>query len=136
MIQVFCGKRGSGKSKALINMANNRVLESKGDVVFIDDDNRPMLQLDRRIRFVATDEFGIKDYNSFYGFVCGMLSSDYDIETIYIDGLFNIVSGSITDAAHLFLSLERLSKNYNLNIFINVNHEDAEVPEFIKKYVA
>lgn len=136
MIQVFCSKRGSGKTKALINMANSRVLESKGDVVFIDDDRRPILELDRRIRFVATNEFGLKDYNSFYGFLCGMLSEDYDIETIYIDGLFNIVSGNLGDAAHLFLSMERLSKDYNLNIFINVNHESAELPDFIKKYVA
>jgi hypothetical protein len=136
MIQVFCNKRGSGKTKALINMANSRVKECKGDVVYIDDDSRPILELDRRIRFVTTNDFGLKDYNSFYGFLCGMLSEDYDIETIYIDGLFNIVSGNIGDAAHLFLSMEKLSKNYNLNIFININHEGAEIPEFIKKYVA
>lgn len=137
MIQVFCDKRGSGKTKALINMANDQVRECKGDVVFIDDDNRPMLELDRRIRFVSTNEFGLKDYNSFYGFLCGMLSEDYDIETIYIDGLFNIVSGkNISDAAHLFLSMEKLSKNYNLNFYININDEYAEMPDFIRKYIS
>jgi hypothetical protein len=136
MIQVFCDKRGAGKTKTLINMANDRIIASKGDVVYIDDDSRPMLQLDRRIRFVATEEYGLKDYNSFYGFLCGMLSEDYDIETVFVDGLFNIIPGNISDAAHLFLDLESLSKKYGLHFYININHENEELPEFIKKYVA
>jgi hypothetical protein len=136
MIQVFCDRRGAGKTKALINMANSKVINSKGNVVYIDDDNRPILELDRRIRFVSTDDYDLKDYNSFYGFLCGMLSEDYDIETIYIDGLFNIVSGNVSDAAHLFLSLERLSQKFGIEFYININHENKELPEFIKKYVA
>ncbi len=136
MIQVFCGKRGSGKTKNLIDMANKTVSSTNGDIVYIDDDRRPMLELDRRIRFISTDDYGLQDYNSFYGFLCGMLSEDYDIETIFVDGLFNIVSGKVSDAAHLFLDLEKLSTKFGLRIFININHENEELPEFIKKYVA
>ncbi|WP_139905072.1 hypothetical protein [Clostridium thermarum] len=136
MIQVFCGKRGSGKTKNLIAMANECVGSTKGNIVYIDDDKRPMLELDRRIRFISTDDFSLKDYNSFYGFLCGMLSEDYDIETIFIDGLFNIVSGNVSDAAHLFLQLEALSTKFGLQIYININHESEELPEFIKKYAA
>lgn len=102
MIQVFCGKRGTGKSKNLIAMANECVNKIDGNVVYIDDDKRPMLELDRRIRFVSTDEFNLTNCNNIYGFLCGMLSEDYDIEAIFIDGLFNIVSGNVSDAAHLF----------------------------------
>lgn len=136
MIHVFCNKRGSGKTKALINSANDAVLEAKGHVVYIDDDSRHLFDLDRRIRFISTNGYGLKDYNSFYGFLCGIISEDYDASTIYIDGLFNIVRGNITDAAHLFLELEKLSKEYNIEFYININHEDKEIPEFVKKYVA
>ena len=136
MIRVFCDKRGSGKTKALINLANERICHCKGDIVYVDDDKRPILELDRRIRFVATDEYSLKDYNTFYGFLCGILSQDYDIETIFVDGLFNIVTGDASDAAHLFLELEKLSRRYNIELFININHENAELPEFIRKYVA
>jgi hypothetical protein len=58
------------------------------------------------------------------------------VDTIYIDGLFNIVHGDIKDAAHLFFDLEKLSHEYNIEFYINVNHEEVEVPEFMKKYVA
>jgi DNA polymerase III delta prime subunit len=136
MIHVFCNKRGSGKTKALINMANEKILQTKGDVVYIDDDNRHLFDLDRRIRFISTKEYNLKDYNCFYGFLCGIISEDYDVDTIYIDGLFNIVQGNISDAAHLFFDLEKISKEYNIEFYINVNHEENEVPEFIKKYVA
>lgn len=136
MIQVFCNKRGSGKTKALIDLANVKAGESKGDVVYIDDDSRPLLQLDRKIRFITTDEFSLKDYESFYGFLCGVISEDYDIDNIFIDGLFNIVKGEINDAAHLFSMLEKLCQKYSLNIFMTVNNEKTDIPEFMKKYVA
>jgi hypothetical protein len=136
MIQVFCDRRGAGKTKNLINMANEAVSQCKGDIVYIDDDNRPMFSLDRRIRFVAMDDFNLKDYDSFYGFLCGMISEDYDIETIFIDGLFNIVHGDLGNAAHLFLKMEKLAQKFNLKFYITINHESIELPEFLRKYVA
>ena len=54
MIQVFCAKRGSGKSKKLINLANESLLKAKGDCVYIDDDARRMRQLKGKIRFIDT----------------------------------------------------------------------------------
>jgi len=134
MIHVFCNKRGSGKTKALINLANEKVLDSKGHVVYIDDDKRPLLELDRKIRFIDTGDFDLKHEESFYGFLCGVISEDYDVDTIFIDGLFNIVDMDIKDAAHLFYSLDKLTKKNNIDFFININGD--EVPEFMKQYVA
>lgn len=136
MIQVFFNSRGSGKTKALINLANDKVDCCKGNVVYIDDDERPLLKLNRKIRFISTKGFDLSDYNSFYGFLCGILSEDYDVDTICIDGLFNIVHENISDAAHLFSSIENLTKDRDIHLYINVNSENQAVPEFIKKYVA
>ena len=76
MIRVFCAKRGSGKTKKLIELANNKQIDSKGDAVYIDDDSRPMLQLSRGIRFVNTNEYNVSNCESFYGMICGILSSN------------------------------------------------------------
>lgn len=135
MIHVFCNKRGSGKTKALINLANERALDSKGHIVFINDDRKPLFQLDTKIRLISTSEFSLRKQEIFYGFLCGILSEDYDIDTIFIDGLFNIIEENLENAAHLFCALEGLSKEYNVEFFINVN-EEQEIPEFIRKYVA
>lgn len=135
MIHVFCDKRGSGKTKALINLANEKVCESKGHVVYIDDDKRPLLELDRQIRFIDTCDFDLRHEDSFYGFLCGVISEDYDIDTIFVDGLFNIIDMEIEDAAHFFCSLEKITNKNNIDFYININGE-GEVPEFIKRYVA
>lgn len=136
MLHVFCDRKGSGKTKAFIGYANEEVSSSKGNVVYIDDDNGPLLHLDRRIRFVSTEEYELKDCNNFYGFLCGILSQDYDIGTIYIDGLFNIVDGTMDDAAHLFSRMDKLSQKHDVNFYLNINFEKDIIPEGIKKYVA
>ncbi|OFI07433.1 hypothetical protein CLOACE_02620 [Clostridium acetireducens DSM 10703] len=136
MINVFCNQRGSGKTKKLIKLANEKALENRGNIVYIDDDDRPLFELDRKIRFVTTNEFKVENYDSFYGFMCGMLSQDYDIDTVFIDGLFNIVDGSLKDAAQLFYALEKLSEEYEVDFFITINGECDLLPEYIKKYVA
>ena len=135
MIQVFCGKRGSGKTKALIGLANDKVSESKGHVVYIDDDKRPLLQLDKAIRFVDASEFDLNQGKSFYAFLCGMISEDYDIDTIFIDGLFNIVDLVNEEAALLFSSLEKISNKNNIDFYINVTDVEG-MPDIVKQYVA
>lgn len=136
MIRLFCGKRGSGKTKNLISMANERAANKKGDIVYIDDDNRPLFDLNRSIRFITTGDYDFKDYEDLYGFLCGIISEDYDIDTVYIDGLSNIIQKDINNAAHLFLQLDKLADKNKIDFFINVNNEENNIPEFLKKYVA
>lgn len=137
MIQVFCAKRGSGKSKKLINLANESLLKAKGDCVYIDDDARRMMQLKGKIRFIDTNELEVIDCNSFYGLLCGIISQNYDIENIYIDALSSIIDDNIESSINLFKKLQTLSEKFKLNIFINLNCDDLDrVPDFIRKFAA
>lgn len=136
MIHVFCGKKGSGKTKALIQLANKKVDEVKGNVVYIDNDTKATLELDSKMRFVATDEFNLKSNNDFYGFLCGMLSRDYDIDTIFVDGVFNIVEDKLEVTAQLFSKMESLAKKYSVDFYVNVGCECLNPPEFLRDYIA
>lgn len=119
MIQIFCAKRGAGKSKKLIELANERSLMAKGDSVYIDDDARRMMQLKGKIRFVDTNELGVVDCESFYGLLCGVVSQNYDLENVYVDALSNIVNKNISESINLFKKLKEFSQKYNLNLYIN-----------------
>ena len=55
MIQIIAGKKGSGKTKRIIDMTNEKVKDSQHDVVFIDDDNRYMIFIDAFKKLVKTD---------------------------------------------------------------------------------
>jgi len=136
MIQVFCNKRGSGKTKRLIELANTDLARAKGDSVYIDNDLKYIRQIDRRIRFVATKEFEIEDYEGFYGLLCGIISENYDIENIYIDGVFRIESSSIKESAYWFKKIYKLSSKFKINVYMNVDYEKKEIPDFIREYVA
>ena len=136
MIQVFCNKRGSGKTKKLIELANTELARANGDSVYIDNDLKYIRQIDRRIRFVATKEFEIEDYEGFYGLLCGIISENYDIENIYIDGVFTIETSSIKESAYWFKKIYKLSSKFKINVYMNVDYEKKEIPDFIREYVA
>ncbi|MBK5239684.1 MAG: ATP-binding protein [Clostridium sp.] len=136
MIHVFCGRKGSGKTKALIKLANEKVDEVKGNTVYIDDDTKALLQLSSKMRFVATNDFNLKSNNDFYGFLCGMLSKDYDIDTIFVDGVFNIIDDKLEHMAQLFSKIDSLAKKYSVDFFVNVSCESTNPPEFLKDYIA
>ena len=42
MVQIIAGKKGKGKTKYLLDMANNAVKESKGSIVYLDKSSKHM----------------------------------------------------------------------------------------------
>ena len=91
MIQLFFNQRGAGKSKNLVKLANEEIEKSKGSIIFIDNDNKRMLQLNKKVRLIPMDNYCVKSYDQFYGFLQGIISRDYDVESIYIDSIANIL---------------------------------------------
>ncbi len=134
MIQVIMGKKGSGKSKQIVDMANKLVDEAEGDIVFIDDDSRCMLDLRHEIRFVNCSEFNVDDVNKFYGFVCGMISQDFDISHIFIDGIKNMVHSDLNDMEGLFKDLDEVLKKNNVKAVIVISADPESAPDFLKAY--
>lgn len=135
MIQILAGEKGEGKTKRLLEMANEAGKASKGHVVFIDDDNRHMYDLHYNIRFVKTN-FVMSDQKIFFGFICGILSQDSDIEQIYIDGLHNIIENLTNEAIIDFISeIEKLSAENSVDFAFIISSKPETLPEEIKKYV-
>ena len=56
MIQLIVGHKGSGKTKAIVEMANKAVKESKGYVVVIEKDVRLTYEISSAARLVYSDE--------------------------------------------------------------------------------
>jgi hypothetical protein len=137
MIQIIFGKRGSGKTKRIIDMANASIRESKGDVLFIDDDNRYMFDLKHQIRFVNASEYGVQGEEKFFGFVNGILAGNFDVSLIFIDAFLHMVKTDKPDIYKLegfFDKLAALSERSSVDFVISLS-EDAElVPESIRKY--
>lgn len=137
MIQLFLNRKGAGKSKNLVNLANEEVTRAKGRIVFIDDDNKRMLQLDKKVRLIPMNDYSINNYDQFLGFLQGIASRDYDIESIYIDSIADILNKINLDELGSYLErIENMSRELNVNVFLNVHGEKKVIPDKIKKYVA
>jgi len=136
MIKVIYGKKGMGKTKILVDSANKLALESKGDVVFIDDSNQLMYDLKHDIRFINVSEFPVRGAKSFLGFLCGVISEDYDIDGIFIDGLTYILTEKIETLQEFFCALKEIATKYNIEFYMSINGDEGPLPEYLKEYVS
>ncbi len=127
MITLILGKKGSGKTKRLMDMCAKATADSKGNVVFIEKDNTLTYDLSHKTRLVAADEYGIVGFDAFYGFIAGMCAGNYDITDIFVDSTLKIGG----DIAGLEAFVEKLSKLQNVNLVLSVSADKAEIPAHI-----
>ena len=139
MIQVIAGNKGSGKTKRLIDVANEALNSEHGIVVFVDEDNRYMYDLRHEIRFVNAGEFdGVNGATAdvFFGFLSGMLSVNYDITMICIDALLKIIKSTpLNETESFFSRLEKLSVKSGCTFVVNVSCDESALPPYIMRYV-
>ena len=110
MIGVIFGEKGTGKTKRLLQHANRTAMDAKGSLVFIDDDNSYMFDLNSSIRFINAAQYGIESPKMLYGFLCGISAQDFDLEYVYIDGFLNFVRHDLASLEGLFSDLRAFSE--------------------------
>ena len=135
MVELLIGKKGTGKTKALIEKVNNALTVAKGNVVFISNDtNRNIFDVKSKARMADTSEFEIKSYDEFLGFISGITSRDFDITNIFVDGIFKIVGSDNLDGFESFLNrLETMSQKFEITFVISVSIDAETAPDYIKK---
>ncbi|SDK08324.1 ATP-binding protein [Natronincola ferrireducens] len=135
MIKLIVGKKGSGKTKTLIHDANEAVKKAKGNIVFVDVDSSHMFQIDYKIRFISLKDYQITNEDIFYGYICGITASNYDIESIYVDDLLKATEKSLEELEDFFKKLDMLEIKYNVNFIFTISSDVEEIPDYLKKYM-
>ena len=135
MVQIIAGNKGSGKTKRLIDMTNNTANTSNHSVVFLDKDNSYMYEIDRNVRFVNVNDYHIQSAEMFQGFLAGMLASNYDIGTIFIDAFLKLIKKDLADAADFIKVLDELSQKHEVTFVLSISAEVEQLPEFARAYV-
>ena len=135
MIQIIAGKKGSGKTKRLIDMTNAKAQESMKDVVFLDDDNSYMFDLSSSIRFINAADYGVKTSKMLYGFICGIAAQDFDLEYVYVDGFKNFVHHELSELEPFFDDLSAFSRKHNINIILSISGSRDTLPAFMDDMV-
>ena len=65
MVQIIAGRKGKGKTKYLLDMANTAVKEAKGSIVYLDKSSKHMYELNNKIRLINVAEFSVSTAEGF-----------------------------------------------------------------------
>ena len=95
MIKLITGKKGTGKTKVLIDMINDAVKSTNGDLICIEKGAKLTYDISYKVRLVDAERFNVSGYDSFYGFVAGMLAGNYDIKEILKSAVLILMNSAL-----------------------------------------
>lgn len=135
MIKLITGKKGTGKTKILIDLINDSVKESNGCLVCIEKGVNVRRSISFKVRWCDTEEFSIEGYDSFYGFVAGMIAGNYDIEKVFVDGIFKIGGRDYEAFGTLLSKLDDLTNKNDITVVFTVSADPSELPDSVTRYI-
>ena len=135
MINVIIGEKGTGKTAKLIEAVHIAEQAATGSVVFVNKGKRHVLDLSHTVRLVDTEEYAIASYEEFFGFVCGILSQNYDIAHIFVDSITKIVNDDMAAFEKFLDRIAPIAEASNAEIQIILSMNPDNVSDGIKKYV-
>ena len=135
MIKVIYGAKGTGKTKMMIDAANETVSVAKGHMIFITDSKRGMYDLEREVRFIDVSEFDVAGEAALCGFIKGVIAGNHDNEYVFIDGVVRIAGKPVQELAAFFYMLDKVAKDTNITITVSISAAKEELPDFVTKYL-
>ncbi|MBQ6826159.1 MAG: hypothetical protein IJP34_05840 [Clostridia bacterium] len=126
MIKIIIGKKGSGKTKKLVDLVNAAANESLGNVVCIEKGDTLTYSVTHKARLIDADAYGIKGYGEYYGMISGIKSGNHDVTHIFGDATLRI---GTRDYEELIAFFERVSKIEDIEFLFTVSADKADLPE-------
>ncbi|MBR1780801.1 MAG: hypothetical protein IJ751_05295 [Oscillospiraceae bacterium] len=135
MVRVIMGKKGSGKTKQMIDLINAAVGTEHGNVVCIERNRAMTYTIDYSIRLVEASDYDITSFEFMKGMISGLYAGNYDITHMFIDSLCRVVPVEPSPDVEEFLDwLDAFSEKNNIKFTVTIS-DDAELArEGVRKY--
>ena len=130
MIKLIIGRRGSGKTKKLVDMVNEATAASLGNVVCIEKGDTLTYSVTHKARLIDADAYGISGYGEYYGMLSGIKAGNNDITHIFGDATLRI---GTRDYDELVAFFGRLSPIEDVEFVFTVSADKEELPEKLFK---
>ena len=135
MLTLIAGLKGSGKTKLLVERANQAVDTTKGCVVVIEQGPKLMHEIKYQARRVDTDEYGVCGADALYGLLVGTYASNHDVTHIFVDSALKICGGDMKAFGSFMTKTGVLAAKHNIQIFVTASCEGGTLPDEAKKYL-
>ena len=130
MVNLITGPKGSGKTQQIIELANEKVKTSNGNVVFIKKSRRDTYSVDFNVRAICMADYTeIATLDEFVGFLYGMVAGNHDIETIFIDGVLKQADITLDTLPEFMDKLNKISTENNIEFVISVSAEKKDIKD-------
>ena len=133
MIKIITGKRGSGKTKVLVDLIKEAAKNTIGNIVCIEKNMQLTYDIPYSVRLVDVDGYNVGSYDKFYGFIGGTVASNYDIKEVFVDGILKIGGRDYDKLADLFEKVDKITKD--IIVVFTVSEDNENLPESVKKYL-
>lgn len=133
MVKIITGKKGTGKTKILIDMINEASKKSDGYVVCIDKSEKLRYDIPTNVRIVDTDANSIYSFEAFYGLVAGLVAGNYDIKEIFVDSILKVGGADFEALGAVLSKIDKLTGS-DVNVTFTVSAELADLPESVSKF--
>lgn len=135
MVTLLTGKKGSGKTKKLIELAKEAVEKSNGNVVLIEKGQKLTYNLPYSVRLIDSDAYDVKGVEALLGFVSGICAGNYDVTDIFVDSTLKITGTDATATEALVAELKKLSAAAETRFVLSVSASEDEIPAPVQEYV-
>lgn len=134
MINLIPGKKGTGKTKILVDAIKKAAENATGNVVCIERGMQLTYDLPHNVRLTDAEEYGINSFDSFYGFVAGLMAGNYDIQEVFVDGILKIGGRDYDALGNMLEKVAVLTKDVNVTFTVSADVDElpAKVKAFIK----
>ena len=135
MIQIIAGEKGKGKTKILIDKVNADVDIVKGNIVYLDKNNKNMYELHNKIRLINVRDYCVETPKEFIGFICGLIAGNHDLEKVYFDGFLKIACKSKEDVGTVLEKIDMISTKFGVDFVLSISMSEKDLPESARKFV-
>lgn len=133
MVKIITGKKGSGKTKVLIDMINEASKNTDGYVVCIDKSDKLRYDIPHSVRIVDTDVSNVYSFEAFYGLIAGLVAGNYDIKEIFVDSILKIGGADFEALGALLAKVDKLTGD-EVHVVLTVSADLPELPESVAKF--
>ena len=135
MLKLIVGVKGTGKTKALIDLVNTAAEKTAGSVVCIEKGNKLRFDIKSAVRLLDATEYMVDDAEALFGFIAGIYASNHDITEIFVDSALKICNDDMSAFETFILKLDAFAKINDLHVAITASTDAANIPNSLKVFV-
>ena len=128
MVTLIIGKKGSGKTKKLIGLANDAVEASNGNVVVIEKGSKLTYDVTHKARLIDTEQYAISGYDAFFGFLSGLCAGNYDLTDVLVDSTLKIGGADFNEFAAFIEKINVLAAKSETKFTFLVSADEKDLP--------